>query len=94
MTRADWWRGSIVSVPPPIPKGYMVGMRGEVRDGKHYVVEFLERVPEYQPNPFSRGRNIEPEREAKSKSLCIDFERDGRVLFSWSRARGFTIYSQ
>ena len=53
MQDPNWWRRYIISVPRPIPKGFMVGMRGEVRDGKYYIVEYLESVPEYQPNPNS-----------------------------------------
>ncbi len=56
MQDKDWWREFIIPVPRPIPPGYMVGMRDEMRDGKHYVVEFLEKVPEYQPNPTQRTR--------------------------------------
>ncbi len=51
MQSSNWWRRFIIPVPRPIPKGYMVGMRDEMRGGKHYVVEFLEKVPEYKVNP-------------------------------------------
>lgn len=49
------WQDFIISVPRPIPPGMMVKMRSEDRDGNRYIVEFLESVPEYQPNPYTRG---------------------------------------
>jgi len=52
----NWWKEYIISVPRPIPPGHMVGMRDEIRDGKLYVVEFLEPVPEYQPKPLHEGK--------------------------------------
>lgn len=52
MTDSNWWKSCVISVPRPIPPGYMVGMREEIRDDRLYIVEFLELVPEYQPNPF------------------------------------------
>lgn len=51
----NWWKAFVISVPRPIPQGYMVGMRGETREGGYWVVEFLEKVPEYRPNPNWKG---------------------------------------
>ena len=51
MKNESWWQRFIILVPRPIPPGYMVGTRGETRDNGYYVVEFLEKVPEYKPNP-------------------------------------------
>ena len=83
----DWWREYIIPVPRPIPPGHMVGMRDEIRDGKLYVVEFLETVKGYQSNPSPGGTDV----KHNVTSLCIDFERDGKVILSWSREKGLTI---
>ena len=48
---ADWWRRSVISFPLPIPKGFMVGMQDRVINGQRFIVEFLEKVPPYRPNP-------------------------------------------
>lgn len=81
----DWWREYVVSVPRPIPRGYCVGMRDEVRDGKPYVVEFLEKVPEYQPNPFAvKAKDAEPA-ERTEDGLSVSTSRGMDRLFCPSR---------
>jgi len=63
----------------------MVGMRDEVRDGKQYLVEFLEAAPEYQPSPFSRAAKV-----IQVMPLADDND-DGDITLAWSRERGFTV---
>jgi len=79
----NWWRRYVISVPLPIPRGYMVGMKGETRNGEHYVVEFLEKVPGYQPNPYSK---VKRGRRAGTGD-------EGEVVLAWSREEGFTVTS-
>jgi len=66
MSDYNSWRDFIISVPRPIPPGMMVKMRGEDRDGKRYVIEFLEPVPEYQPNPYTRRARVQQTTQAGS----------------------------
>ena len=83
MQNYDWWKEFLISVPRPIPSGMMVGMKGEVRDGKYYVVEFLEPVPEYQPNPFTR--------RTRATMQIADEDNGGDIVVSWSQEKGFTV---
>ncbi len=85
MERTDWWKECIVCVPRPIPTGMMVGMRDEVRDGRRYLVEFLELVPEYKPNPFTRAAKV------MRKVKVTDDDDDDVVTLAWSRERGFAV---
>ena len=86
MQIADRWKEFVISVPRPISPGYMVGMQDEVRDGRHYIVEFLESVPEYQPNPIQRTQAVCTVQPAAGNE-CSDED----VLVAWSREKGFTI---
>ena len=86
MEYIDWWKESIVYVPRPIPASMMVGMRDEVRDGKLYLVEFLEAVPEYHPNPHSRAVRV-----TQMAPLTDNEGDDEEITLAWSRERGFTV---
>ena len=83
MQDGNWWRDFIVPVPRPIPRGYMVGMRDEWRDGRLYIVEFLEKVPEYQPNPTRRTRGV--------WETQVTGDDEGDTIVAWSREEGFTV---
>ena len=89
------WKDFVIPVPRPIPPGFMVGMRGEYRDRRYFVIEFLEEVPERQPNPYEgqlKSRTppprTPPPRTKRKKARTYEV-----VSIEWGPDDGVTIVS-